>query len=238
MRFENGRTQVGPALKRKNPRAESEFYLAAGDRRNNKGWVTVKRDREGLQHDVQLFQELLNRGASETEMHRFFEEHPAILMQARMGIPISHQPRFVRPKDNRPDFAFSSILGTSSDNTIALMELKGPSEPTLTRGFHPGFAARVHRAIDQLKDYEGYLRDPANIPAIMRAFGFLPESSNLAVLIGRSPQKSEEEVWGRRQQELDVEIVTYDEILEVQKKQLERPAAYTLRYGTSAHPLD
>lgn len=75
VRFEKGRAQIGPALKLKDERAESEYYYAGGDLRNNKGWVTVKRDDQGIRQDVEMFQMLLDRRASETEMHRFFEEH-------------------------------------------------------------------------------------------------------------------------------------------------------------------
>jgi hypothetical protein len=152
VRFKNGRAQIGPALKRKDPQAESEYYCAPGDRRSNKDWVTVKRDSEGLRQDVELFQMLLDRRASETEMHRFFEEHPAILMQARTGIPISHGPKFFRPKDNTPDFSFSPILGPQDDSVVELLEVKGPSEKTLTQGFHRGFTAKVHHAVDQVRD--------------------------------------------------------------------------------------
>src|SRR6185437_11508388 len=76
VRFEKGRAQVGPALRLKDRRAEGRYYYPPRDRRNNRGWVTVKRDREGLRRDVELFRMLLDRRATETEMHRLFEEHP------------------------------------------------------------------------------------------------------------------------------------------------------------------
>jgi antiviral defense system Shedu protein SduA len=236
IRFKRGRAQIGPALKRKDPHAESEYYYASGDRRNNKDWVTVKRDYEGIQQDVELFQILLDKGASETEMHRFFEEHPAILMQARMGIPISHGPNFDRPKNNKPDFAFSPILGPRSEKMVELLELKGPMEKTLTRGFHPGFTAKVHHAIDQVRDYDRYLHDPANIPAIFQSLGYIPDYSNLAVLIGRAPRNDAEiEALTQRRGETGVSLVTYDEILETQANQLRGP--YTLRFGTPGYPI-
>lgn len=237
VRFKNGRAQIGPALKRKDLRAESEHYYAIGDRRNNKEWVTVVRDRDGLRNDVELFQILLDKGASETEMHHFFEEHPAILMQARLGIPISHGPSFARPKDNKPDFAFSPILGPRGDSMVELLELKGPTEKTITRGPHMGFTAKVHRAIDQVRDYERYLRDPANIQAILRGLGYVPEESKLAVLIGRAPRnESDSEALTQRQSEMDVKVVSYDEILATQTGQLSRP--YKLRFGTELYPVE
>jgi hypothetical protein len=236
VRFENGRAQIGPALKRRDQQVESEYYYAPGDRRENRNWVTVKRDSEGLRLDVELFQTLLEKGASETEMHRFFEEHPAILMEARMGIPISHGPSFVRPRDHKPDFAFSPILGAQDNGLIELLELKGPGEKTLTQGLHRGFTARVHHAVDQVRDYDRYLRDPVNTQAVLKALGYVPGISNLAVLIGRAPgNECENAAWMRRQSELNVTVVTYDEILKTQANQLRGP--YALRFGTEMYPI-
>jgi hypothetical protein len=221
VRFENGHAQIRPALRKKDPNAESEYYYAPADRRRNKDWVTVKRDDQGLRHDVELFYQLIDTNASETQMHLFFEQHPAFLMEARMGIPISHSPNFVVPKDWKPDFAFSPILGPQDDRMIELLELKGPSEKTLTRGIHRGFSAKVKSAIDQVRDYDHYLRDPANIQAVLRAFGYLPDSSKLAVLIGRTPgNEVDSKIFMQRQGQIDVKVITYDEILQTQANQI------------------
>jgi hypothetical protein len=240
VRVSEGRVQIGPALRLRKERAESAYYYAAGDRRRHTGLVTVKRDSEGLRRDVEMFQYLLERKSSESEMHRFFEEHPAILMQARMGIPISHAPRFANPKDNTPDFAFSPILGPWDAKAIELMELKGPAEATLRKGPHPGFTAKVMKAVDQIRDYARYLPNPDNLDAVLRALGYLPDYSKLAVLIGREPKSEEERaVWAQRQSELNVKVVTYDEILATQEAQLKkRPSPYRLRYGTPDYPLE
>lgn len=237
VRFENGRAQISPALKLKNE--ESEFYYAPGDRRIHKGWVTVKRDHQGLRSDVELFEMMLERGASERQMHKFFEEHPAILMEARPGIPISHRPRFIEPASNEPDFSLSSILGPWRDKAVEVLELKGPGEKTLRTGPHPGFSAKVIWAVDQVRDYDRYLRDPANITAVLQGLGYLPDASKLAVLIGRAPKSYAEcEVWAQRQDKLDVKIVTYDEILAKQAAQLQDSHHYRVLSGTPGYPLN
>jgi len=224
VRFQEGRAQIGPALKRRHPSAETEYYYPPADRRNNKGWMTVKRDREGLQNDVEMFRMLLDRNAKETEMHQFFEQHPAILMQAMLGIPVSHAPSLSHPEKCTPDFVFSPILGPLiGGNGLDVLELKGPAEKILTRGLHRGFTARVHHAVDQVRDYERYLQDPANIEAILRALGYIPTSSRLAVLIGRAPKSSPEQTaFSQRQGELNVAIVTYDDVFARQADQLDQ----------------
>jgi len=237
--FEKGRAQIRPGLTLKDNQGENEYYFAPKDRRRNTRWVTVKRDKEGLRQDVELFQMLLDTGATETQMHRFFEEHPAILMEARMGITISHGPKFARPEKQVPDFSFSPILGPHTDKRVDLLELKGPGESTLTKGLHRGFTAKVHHAVDQVRDYGSYLSKPENIEAILRSLGYVPDvpdDSKLAVLIGRSPgNEADREAWAQRQGELEVRVVTYDEILQTQVNQLEFDrlhGPYMLRYTT------
>jgi hypothetical protein len=76
VRFERGHAQIGPALRKKSPDVESSYYYALADRRRNRRWLTVMRDNQGLQADVELFQELLDRNVNEPQMQHFFEEHP------------------------------------------------------------------------------------------------------------------------------------------------------------------
>jgi len=168
--------------------------------------VTLKRDREGLSADVEMFRYMLERNASEREMHKFFKEHPAILMEATERIPLSHRPSFMNPKGYTPDYALSPLLGPiGTDSSIGLMELKGPGEKLLTKGLHAGFASKVHRAVDQVRDYDRYLIDPSNREVIKRSLGYIPNRSNLAVLIGREPRRGAEiERLNQRRAEIDV----------------------------------
>jgi hypothetical protein len=223
IRFEKGRAQISPALRKKDPRAESDYYYAAADRRAHKGWVTVKRDSDGLRHDIELFQYLLDIGASETKMHEFFEEHPAFLMQARLGIPISHSPTLLKPEGWIPDYTIHPILGPQVGNVAEVLELKGPGEKLLARRQHRGLSQKVNAAVDQVRDYERSFREPLNFPVIEKAFGYVPEKPNMEVLIGRIPKTSEDrEIFELRQGELNVNVITYDEILQTQTDQVRR----------------
>ncbi len=223
VRFEKGRAQIGPALKKRDPELESSYYYAPADRRNNRGWVTVMRDNEGLRADVELFQQLLDMNATERQMQRFFEEHPFFLMQARLGIQIPH-PSYATRRWS-PDFAFTSILGPRDINDVELLEMKGPAEKLLNRHKnHPGFTSILHNAIDQVRDYGRYISHPENHEKIMKQLGYIPTQSRLAVLIGRDYQDAERlEVLERRHSEVpDIDVITYDNILETQADQLNR----------------
>jgi hypothetical protein len=143
-------------------------------------------------------------------MHRFFEENPAFLSDALLGIPLSHRPVLANPARFTPDYSVVPILGTRPNSTVQIVELKGPAEKTLTGKRHRGFTSKVTHAVDQIRDYERYLRDPANAKTILASFGGVPDNSKLAVLIGRKPRGSDQEVFLRRKSEASVNIITYD----------------------------
>lgn len=221
--FEKGRARIGPALKKKNPEMESAYYWAPGDRRNNKRHVTVMRDGDGLRADVALFQQMLDMGAGERAMQRFFEDNPFFLTQARMGVQIAH----LSYATNRwsPDFAFTSILGVTEAKNIEVLEIKGPGEALLNaQKQHPGFTAKLSSAINQVRDYGEYLHRPQNEKKLLQQLGYIPTQSKLAVLIGRAVNKDEYlEALERRSRFVpDIEIITYDKILETQASQMSR----------------
>jgi hypothetical protein len=73
----------------------------------------------------------------------------------------------------------------------------------------------------------------------LKELGYLPDNSKLAVLIDRAPSgEADREVWAQRQSELDVKVVTYDEILATQANQLSGTYPYKVKYGTPECPLD
>ena len=176
VRIVKGRSQISPALQRKKKFEESEYYYVAADRRKlarNK-WLTVIRDNEGIRADVAMLEQLLNMNANEQEMQRFFEEHPAILMQARLGIPVSH-PSYASPKRDVLDFALTPILGAQDGDPVDLLELKGPDAPLLNnRRLHQGLSMALHGAIDQVRNYGRRLSDPLNAVRLIRKLGYLP----------------------------------------------------------------
>jgi hypothetical protein len=232
--FEKGRAKLAPALKKKDPEMESAYYYAPADRRNHRGWVTVMRDNEAIAADVELFQQLLDMNAGERRMQQFFEENPFFLSQLRLGIQVPH-PSY-RTHRWSPDFAFTSILGATNLHDIDLLELKGPAEEVLNQHKnHPGFTALLHKAIDQIRDYGEYVNHPENHRKMMRQFGYIPQSARLAVVLGRDYDDKDKMAWvdKRRLQNADVEIITYDKILETQANQLSPIIAPTMTEITS-----
>jgi hypothetical protein len=221
--FEKDRARIGPALKKKDPMMESAYYYAPADRRNNRRFMTVMRDSDGLRADVELFQQLLDMKVGERQMQRFFEDNPFFLTQARLGIQIPH-PSYVTKRWS-PDFAFTSILGPTDVNNIELLELKGPAETLLnSHKQHPSFTSKLASSIDQVRDYGEFLDHPENERKLLKQFGYIPTQSKLAVLIGRDTDRDDQrDIFQRRLKHVpDVEIITYDKILETQAAQMAR----------------
>jgi hypothetical protein len=226
--FERGKCKVRPALKLKQEKAESAYYHAQGDRRKRDAWVTVMRDREAIESDISIFEELINSGVSERQMQTFFEENPMFLSQLRYRVQVPH-PSYKRNRWS-PDFAFTSILGISVDEDIDLLELKGPAEELLnSHNQHPGFTSQLHKAIDQVRDYGEHVNHPDNHQKMLKQFGHIPSSGNLAVVLGKDHKdEGYMEQFRRRQRYVpDVEVITYTKILQAQEEQLRHLKAPT-----------
>ncbi len=208
-----GLYRVRRAFRKKNSN-ESEFYFGGKDKRRFHGFVTIGREQEGADYEAWLFEQLLNDPrAGEREFHRFFEEHPDLLAEAMMGVPISHQPHFTRNKQT-PDFSVSPVLPRDSGELVKLLELKGPEASVLAskRLLHRGLAPALTYALAQVSDYEESLRDPLNLKAIEKALGYIPTLAQRAVLIGRSPPPEDASLWEERKAEQpSVRIITYDD---------------------------
>jgi hypothetical protein len=202
---------------RKKMLVESDFYYGGKDKRRFSGYVTIGRESEGIDYEALLFEQLLNDPRTgERQVHNFLEQHPDLLAEAMMGVPISHQPYFPADKQT-PDFAISPVLPRDGGDWVKLLELKGPDASILAnrRHLHRGLAPAVIRALAQVNDYDDSVHDPLNLKSIEKALGYLPEFSQRAVLIGTNPPTKDMALWDkRRDEQLSVSIITYDELLQ------------------------
>ena len=221
---DHGLYRVKRAFRKRNS-DESEFYFGGKDRRRFHGFVTIGRERDAGDYEASLLDQLLNDPkVGERELHRFFEEHPDFLAHAMMGVPISHQPYFTSSKQT-PDFAISPVLPRHPSDWVKLLELKGPEASVLAskRYLHRGLAPAVTQALAQVSDYADSFDDPLNLKAIEKALGYVPEFSQRAVLIGRTPPREDAYLWEKRKAEQPlVRIITYDEVLQEHRGRLAR----------------
>jgi len=221
VRLINGRYRVGPALK---PREElsGKLYYGPGDKRDANRYFTVDRELYGIQRDIEEFEELLNRpNVREADLHRFFEEHPEFLaILGEQNEPISHP--FLTTRDGTPiipDFLLKPVVAPSRDSRWLVLDIKKPNPKVIVnRGRDSRLSAHVMDAVRQLRRYRDYFRDPGHQEAIMGVVGQPLRYPKLGVLIGRMPEGEDVRVLENEEREYDVRIVTYDEVLEMQRE--------------------
>ncbi len=219
--YENGRYRVGPAV---SPIGELEGFLydARRDQRDWKGrFFTFDRDPNGVQHEIGQFEALINsRQTSEHELQRFFEDSPHFLDDTRTSLPMPH----VRLEDQKgnlliPDFVIKPIVAYRRDSNWRVLDLKKPDVNLLAGNLpHTRFSHEVTQAITQLRNYGDYFRDSENTKRVSTVLGHELKYPSLAVLIGRLRELDVEQLEKAQSREPDVRIVTYDEILERQRR--------------------
>lgn len=223
--YEHGRYRVGPALAARDREKEGYLYYGPADRReaNSTRLYTIDREAGGIQYEVELFESLINRpDISENDLQRFFVENPHFLVTARLMQALSHVR--LEGTDGKvliPDFVLKPIVALQRDSTWEVVDLKLPQAKLLAGPRdHGKFSSEVIKAIAQVKDYRDYFEDPRNAASIQQALGHKLRHPRLAVLIGRMPRTTSEleELEKQQGRELGVRIVTYDEILEAQKR--------------------
>ena len=212
---------VSPSL---TPRGDGEgrFYDTRADQRSRSALLTVDRDHLGVQLEVEEFEALINRqDVREAELQTFFETHPHFLMGVASGHALPH----VQLLDASgtllvPDFVLRPVVAVQRDSNRNVLDLKLPQAKLIVDlRRHPRFSSEVASAIAQLKDYGDYFADPRNANRVHEVLGHKLRFPRLAILIGRLPGDGTIEVLEREQnREPKVTIVTYDEILERQRR--------------------
>lgn len=219
----DGRFVIGPAYHRKR-QVGGEFYNGSRDQQSSERILTIDRDLLGLQHEVEVFEELINRSTlAERDLQLFFEANPHFLSSFGMVKPVA-QPRF-KHVDGRiliPDFVLQPVVAAQRDDNWEVLDLKLPHSPLVVgpEG-RRRLSAQVYAAIRQLRDYGDFFADQRHVDQVTSTLGHPLRLPRLAVLIGRLPSGSDLHALSEEQRLASgIRIVTYDEILEQQRAQI------------------
>ena len=183
--------------------------------------MTVHRETEGIEKDIEEFESLLNDPAiTEPKIQAFLEDHPAILDPWMTAHALPH----VRLEKGDgsvliPDFIQRPSVAPYRDTTWRVLDLKRPQAKLLSGpSRRRQFSSEVSKAIRQLRDYGEYFSNPEHQAHVFRTLGHKLRYPRLAVLIGRGQRISNdlEALNEEQQRHADVQIVSYDEILEQQ----------------------
>ena len=140
------------------------------------------------------------------------------------------------PKDTGYAVTFDASGFVSDDPIVEyrweVLDLKLPdAKLTLNTKFHPGFSATVFKAVQQLYNYREYFNRPDVSIELKKKFGFAPRNPRLSILIGRNKQH-DPDVFIAAQGKfkmLDIEFITYDELLESHANQIIIQSSLTLK---------
>jgi hypothetical protein len=218
--YDHGRYRVGPAYER--PRSlDGELFFVGADHTAPERYLTVHRDICGIERDIEEFEYLLNSSeTTEPQLQKYFEDHPGLLDPLMGTIPLPHLPlRKTSGELLIPDFVQRPLVAPYRDSNWRVLDLKRPQAKLLSGPARRRYYSNeVVKAIRQLRDYGEYFRDPAHSTSLRTLLGRPLRNPRLAVLIGRADAKltDVEALNSEQARNSDVQIVSYDEILEQQ----------------------
>jgi hypothetical protein len=159
----------------------------------------------------------------ETVFQRFFERNPHLIQRdlfdrhwAKPTLRLPENPT----KFFQPDFVLRPRVAASIGTKWEVMDLKLPDDPLLASGtFHPAFSQKLTKAVQQLRNYRDYFSRVDTRDVLISQFGYQPLHPRLSVLIGRR-DRTEMLDRAHGSAALDVNILTYDDIVEFEESRL------------------
>lgn len=167
----------------------------------------------------------LNKKREEKRIHKLFNKYPFLLKRDNYN-KHWYQPKLHYNKTEyyEPDYSLRPNFNHRTD--LSILEVKLPNERFLKKSkFHPKPYAHVFDHIMQVNDYKDYLESDEFHSYIKKTFGFLPNTIEYNLLMGRLDDKTEGlSIFNKRMKQMNVQInfITYDELLDYQVKYLER----------------
>lgn len=171
-----------------------------------------------LQGDYRRYAQM-DRTKTEIALHRFLDENPQLLRSETYTEFLTETAFSIRNgkrSSMRPDLILRPVDCRST--SFRIVELKLPSHPVVVRDKNgERFSRAVLRAIEQVRAYRDRLTDPAHTTEVMRRAQTVPETYELAVVIGlKRPDERPGLIDNMREAYgvADVQIVRYDELSE------------------------
>lgn len=207
------------------PATEHGWYLLNGGEPRAATATSILRHDVGGLADLE---QLINaRSTSEADLQAFLSEHPHFLFALdERYCEISPHVALAGPGGTKlvPDF----LVRLEESSRWHMLELKKPAAPiSASRGIAGRAAKHAAHAIRQLLDYSEAASTGAGRAALRKAYGCAPYDPSLVVLIGRGAPNSRFRWRTSRAGLPDVQLVTYDYLLERAREASAHNAAAT-----------
>ena len=206
-------------------------------RKLNYDWLYVN-DRQ-IEKAIDLYikelkrsRRLNNKKDEEKRFHKLFNKYPFFLKRDNYS-KHWYQPRLHYEKEKwyEPDYTLQPNFNQQTD--LSILEVKLPNERFIKKTkFHPSPYSSIMEHIFQVNDYKDYIESDKFNETIKKVFGFVPDSIEYNILIGRIDDKRESfKIMNKRMTQMNsmhINFITYDELLDYQVKYLERVKVLTL----------
>jgi hypothetical protein len=168
----------------------------------------------------------------EKRFHKLFNKYPFFLERDNYSKHwYEARLHYAEKKYWEPDYSLLPNFNQKTD--LNILEVKLPTDHFLKKtDFHPKPYSKIIDHIFQVNDYKEYLESEEYIDAIENVFGFVPNSVEYTMLIGRSEDRNENSyIFNKRMKEIGshINFLTYDDLLDYQVKYLNRMKILEIR---------
>ena len=171
----------------------------------------------------------LERRKWESQLQVFFMRNPQFILNDSYS-KFWSEPRLYYPKSTKfikPDFVTKPIISPELGKNWHVFDLKLPIQEFLQQTeFHKSFTSKFQKCLTQITDYKEYFKSDKNKENIERKFNFHPKHPKMTLIVGRRSYllEQQDKIFERLSQMnyADINLLTYDEIVDYQKKELER----------------
>lgn len=165
----------------------------------------------------------------EGQLQDFFNRNPKFIFQNNFSQYWSNpQINYHDSRRNiKPDLVAKPLISPELGKNWQIVDLKLPIQDFLQKtDFHKTFTAKFFKCLKQIKDYKKFFMDERNKKNLIDVFSFHPKNPKLTLVLGRRNKLLEkEDILYDNLNDFnlsDVYLLTYDEIVESQKREIER----------------
>ena len=178
---------------------------------------------------LDLPRQKLERLNWEGQIQDFFNRNPKFIFQNNYSQFWSNpQINYHDSKRNiKPDLVAKPLISPELGKNWSIVDLKLPIQEFLQKtDFHKTFTSKFFKCLKQIKDYKKFFMDERNMANISKKFKFHPKNPKLTLVLGRRNQLLEkQDILYENLNDFnlsEVYLLTYDEIVDSQKRELER----------------
>jgi anti-anti-sigma factor len=176
-------------------------------------YVIANATRSFLRQEIEEFEYLINaERTNEHDIQKFLEAHPKFLLGQKYQT-VHSQVILDREKQGSliPDF----LLQPFGKQFCDIVDLKLPGAPVIVGGQNRmRFSSAIAEAAAQLRTYRDYFDDASHRNAVLKKNGVSAYRPKLAVFVGRSSSLDEMAYRQVSDGLTDVEVVTYDDLID------------------------